>query len=143
MDELASAYDEPRLRALVNRSRNGVEKTRILERLPEAATIGLLDGGSESRLVLRSHEHDRRLETSSPDPLFQLETADAWQADVDDEAVGVVLIVEVCLSRFEGMDEVAVRTQQPADRTSNLLVVVDDDKGQPRRWVPHRIDAGE
>jgi hypothetical protein len=79
---------------------------------------------------------------SSPDPLCQLETADPGQADVD-EAVGVVLILELCLSRFERMDEVAVRTEQPADCTSNVLVVVDDDKSQSRRWGPHRMVVGE
>ena len=127
----------------VDRSSNSIEKTGILERLPEAPTFGLLDGCGEARLVLRSHEDDRRMQPSSPDPLFQLETADPGQADIDDEAVGVVLILEVCLSRFERMDEMAVRTEQPADCTSNVLVVVDDDKGQPRRWGPHRVVVGE
>ena len=79
----------------------------------------------------------RLIRCSSSRPL------DPGQADIDDEAVGVVLILEVCLSRFERMDEVAVRTEQPADCTSNVLVVVDDDKGQPRRWGPHRMVVGE
>ena len=132
-----------RLGVFVDRSRNSVEKTGILERLLEATAFGALDGCGEARLVLRGHEYDRRPEPSSPDPLFQLETADPGQPDIDDEAVGVVLILEVCLSRFERMDEVAVRTEQPADCTTNVLVVVDDDKGQPRRWGPHRMVVGE
>ena len=80
----------------------------ILERLPETTTFGLLDVCGDARIVLRRHEHDRRLEPSPPHTMFQLETANAGQADIDDQAIGVVLVVEVCLGRFERMDEVAV-----------------------------------
>ena len=82
-----------------------------------------------SRLVMRRDEHGRNRAPLAPQPFIQLEAAHARQIDVDDRAIGRADARQPRLRRVEGPYAVAVQTQESRERTPDVLVILDDDKG--------------
>lgn len=107
----------------IDRSSDGLQQFVCVYRLSYEWLAGSLNRNEDRAIVVCADKHSGDAKVESSELLVELEATDSRQAEIDNRAVSNGLTFEVVLSRSECSNDVAVRSEQARNSTTDILVI--------------------